>query len=145
MIWQACQLCYCVIWQACQLCYCYGLRSLSNWKIIVAIVLDSIATISSNKASILRHNESIIYDNIRCKQIDRSTPYPYAASFPSHNISYIPLGGYRFEEYKCGDTPYNVTAKDKQNSDKVANVRRLQVKKAMQFMEKLQRTCIWHG
>jgi len=107
------------------------------WKIIVAIVLSAIATISSNRTSKLRHNDTsiILHDNSdRCKQIDSSTPYPYAASFPMHNTSYIPLGGYRFEEYKCGDTPYNITAKDIQNSDEVANVRRLQVKKAMQFI-----------
>ena len=103
------------------------------WKILLATILASIATISSNRTSKLHHNNaSILYDNSdRCKHVD-STPYPYAASFPVHNTSYIP-GGYRFEEYKCGDTPYNITAKDKQNSDEVANVRRIQVTKAMQF------------
>lgn len=114
-----------------------GLSSQCCWKIIVTIVLSAIvATISSlDRTSKLRSNTSItLHDNSdRCKQIDTSASYPYAASFPSHNMSYIPLGGYRFEEYKCGDTPYNITSKDKQNSDEVANVRRMQVKNAMQY------------
>jgi Glycosyl hydrolase family 47 len=47
--------------------------------------------------------------------------------------SYQPLGGFRFEEYKKGLSPYRVTNDTLQKSDQLARSRRIHVKRAMQF------------
>lgn len=66
----------------------------------------------------------------------QGTSYPY---FPdtlveeTHDFSsFTAPGGNRFEEYKQGDTPYEITTEEKEQSDALARSRRLHVKRAMQ-------------
>ena len=57
------------------------------WKILLATILASIATISSNRTSKLHHNNaSILYDNSdRCKHVD------------SHHTHILPLFQYKIQ------------------------------------------------
>ena len=65
-----------------------------------------------------------------------SKTYPYSLdklATESEVSSYSPRGGFRFEEYKDGDSPYKITDELRQKSDALARSRRNFVKGAMQF------------
>ena len=63
-------------------------------------------------------------------------PYPYPLdklATDKEVSSYEPRGGYRFDEYISGHSPYEITDDLRVKSDELARSRRAYVKKAMQF------------
>jgi hypothetical protein len=59
------------------------------------------------------------------------TTYQYHGSSVLDIDSYEPLGGFRYMEYKDGDTPYVITKRTRIKSDNLANERKVHVKNAM--------------
>lgn len=63
-------------------------------------------------------------------------PYPYPLdklATDQEVSSYEPRGGYRFDEYTSGHSPYEITDELRLKSDDLARSRRAYVKKTMQF------------
>jgi len=68
------------------------------------------------------------------RQTKKLAVYPYAFISPSNDASnWIAPGGYRYQEYADGSSPYRITKEIRQQSDELARIRREHVKAAMQF------------
>jgi len=63
--------------------------------------------------------------------------FPYMGWAPPHNYniaaSWVPPGGYRYQEYTDGHSPYPITDELRHESDDLARIRRTYVKKAMEY------------
>ena len=65
---------------------------------------------------------------------DKPYPYPLDNLATAEEVqSYQPKGGFRFDEYTSGDSPYRITPELRSKSDTLARSRRTFVRKAMQF------------
>ena len=121
------------------------MHAMRCWKLLVAFLLAVIATISFNGAGSLRyhhhkHEIPIRYDSTG-SSIYTNTSYPYGNLLTVEEKDYLlwkqtwkPRHHRWFEEYKCGDSVYNITQEDIQRSDDVAILRREEVRNAFKFV-----------
>jgi hypothetical protein len=84
----------------------------------------------------LAGDQAKVSESVSAYTGDGIKEYPYSLSqlaTAEEVANYVPKGGFRFDEYTSGESPYSITAELREQSDKLARSRRVFVKKAMQF------------